>query len=59
VSKLGPLSGPILYNGFSYDGPDAKFTRQTLFGGVDLASMQGHELWAHFEGRTLVIDKFQ
>ena len=51
--------GPIRYNGASYSGPDAKFTHQALFAGVDLTSMQGHNVWAHFDGRILVIDKFQ
>lgn len=51
--------GPIRYSGVSYNGPDSKFTHQALFGGVDLTSMQGHDVWAHFEGRVLVIDKFQ
>lgn len=51
--------GPIRYNGVSYSGPDAKFTHQALFAGVDLTSVQGRGVWAHFEGRTLVIDKFQ
>lgn len=51
--------GPIRYNGVSYNGPDAKFTHQALFAGVDLTSMQGHGVWAHFDGRVLVIDKFQ
>jgi len=50
--------GPIRYKGVSYSGPELRFTHQALFGGVDLATVQGHDLWVHFEGRTLVIDKF-
>ncbi|WP_230474878.1 hypothetical protein [Dyella monticola] len=57
----GSLSprGPIRYNGVSYSGPTAKFTHQALFAGVDLTSVQGHGVWAHFDGHTLVVDKFQ
>ncbi|WP_284402246.1 DUF4124 domain-containing protein [Dyella lipolytica] len=51
--------GPVRYNGVSFSGPTEKFTHQALFAGVDLTSMQGRGLWAHFEGRVLVIDKFQ
>jgi len=51
--------GPVRYNGVSYSGPDAKFTHGVPFAGVDLTSVQGHGLWAHFEGRVLVIDKFE
>jgi hypothetical protein len=56
----GSLSprGPIRYNGTSYNGPGVKFTHNVLFGGVDLTSVQGHDVLAHFDGRVLVIDKF-
>jgi len=57
----GSLSprGPVRYKNVSYSGPTEKFTHQALFAGVDLTSMQGRGLWAHFEGRVLVIDRFQ
>jgi Domain of unknown function (DUF4124) len=51
--------GPVRYNGVSFSGPSEKFTHQALFAGVDLTSVQGRGLWAHFEDLVLVIDKFQ
>lgn len=50
--------GPISYRGVTLGGPGIKFGRGVSFSGVDFASLQGHDLNAHFEGPVLVIDDF-
>lgn len=50
-------NSPVQFGGISM-GPGVTFTRGTAFGGVDIASLQGHAIEADFVNGVYLIKGF-